>query len=152
MPNVRRIQFHTTIRAPVSVVWEVMLGPDTYPRWTKAFAEGSYFEGDWSQGSRIRFLAPPGDGMVAEIAENRPYEFISIRHLGFVAKGIEDTESDAVRAWAPAYENYTLAPVQEGTKIVVEQDVAEEFQECMRETWPKAFELLRELCEDVDGT
>jgi hypothetical protein len=128
-----------------------MLGTETYPRWTKAFVEGSYFEGDWSQGSRIRFLAPPGDGMVAEIAENRPHEFISIRHLGFIANGREDTDSDAVRAWAPAYEDYTLTPVEEGTKILVDQDMTEDFEESMREMWSKAFELLRELCEEVGG-
>ena len=148
MSTVKRVQFHTTIRAPAAVVWEVMLGPETYPRWTKAFAEGSYFEGDWSQGSRIRFLVPPGDGMVAEIAESRPHEFVSIRHLGFIANGMEDTESASVRAWAPAYENYTLTPVEEGTRIVVDQDVTQEFEACMRETWPKAFELLRKLCEE----
>jgi hypothetical protein len=39
--------------------------------------------------------------MIAEIAEHRPNEFISIRNLGFIAKGVEDTGSDAVRARAP---------------------------------------------------
>ena len=46
--------------------------------------------------------------MVSEIAENKPNEFISIRHLGYIANGIEDTQSEAIRAWAPAYENYTF--------------------------------------------
>jgi len=58
-------------------------------------------------GERIQFLSPSGDGMVAEIAENRTNEFISIRQLGLIKKGVEDTESEAVRAWAPVYENYT---------------------------------------------
>ncbi|MGW8264763.1 MAG: SRPBCC family protein [Longimicrobiales bacterium] len=151
MSDVKRVQFHTTIRAPAALVWEVMLGPETYPRWTRAFVEGSYFEGDWSQGSRIRFLAPGGDGMVAEIAENRPHEFVSIRHLGFIVNGIEDTESDSVLAWAPAYENYTLTSVEEGTKIVIDQDVTEEVEQCMIDTWPKASELLRQLCEEGGG-
>ena len=97
MADVSRIQFETTINAPPEVVWDVMLGGETYPLWTAPFAEGSFFEGSWSQGSRIRFLVPSGDGMVSEIAENRPHEFVSIRHLGFVHEGVEDTESDAVR-------------------------------------------------------
>jgi hypothetical protein len=37
--------------------------------------------------------------MVAEIAENRRNEFISIRHLGFIANGIVDTTSEVVKAW-----------------------------------------------------
>lgn len=148
MSNVKRIQFSTTIKAPVPVVWASMLDAESYRRWTKAFAEGSYYEGSWSQGSRIRFLIPSGDGMVAEIAENRPNEFISIRHIGFIINGIEDTESDSVRAWAPAFENYTFSSVPEGTKLVVDQDVTADFEQFMTDTWPKALGLLKQLCED----
>lgn len=43
-----------TINAPVAVVWEVMFGAESYTRWTAAFAEGSYYDGSWSQGSRIK--------------------------------------------------------------------------------------------------
>jgi hypothetical protein len=146
MSKVKKIQFSATIEAPVEVVWRVMFGAKTYPQWTKVFAEGSYFEGSWSEGSRIRFLVPSGDGMIAEIAENRPHEFMSIRHLGFVAKGVEDTESEAVRAWAPAYENYTFTSIPGGTRVTVEQDVTADFEQFMREAWPKALELLGELC------
>ncbi len=85
--------------------------------------------------------------MVAEIAESRENAFISIRHLGFIAKGVEDTTSEAVRAWAPAYENYTLLSSPEGTKIVVDQDVAAEWAEYMNEAWPKALALLKKLSE-----
>ena len=147
MSKVKRIQFSVTIEAPVEEVWEVMFSAETYTQWTEAFAEGSYFEGSWSEGSRIRFLVPPGDGMVAEIAENRPHELMSIRHLGIVTKGVEDTESEAVRDWAPAYENYTFTSVPGGTKVTVDQDVTEDFEQSMRETWSKAFERLKVLCE-----
>ena len=148
MSKVRRIQFQATIEAPVSVVWETMLGAKSYPRWTAPFSEGSYYEGSWEQGSRIRFLSPSGDGMIAEIAENRPHELISIRHLGYIVKGTEDTDSEAVRAWAPAYENYAFSSVPEGTELVVDQDVTEDFEQLMRRMWPKALELLKQLCEE----
>lgn len=148
MSSVRRIRFQTKIKAPVSVVWEMMLGAESYPQWTAPFSEGSYYDGAWDQGSRIKFLGPSGEGMVAEIAENRPNEFISIRHLGYVANGTEDTDSDSVRAWAPAYENYTFSSVPEGTKLVVDQDVTEDFEQYMQDMWPKALELLKQLCED----
>lgn len=99
MPSVKRIQFSEVIAAPPSRVFALMTGAESYRLWTSAFLEGSYFEGSWSPGARIRFLSPSGDGMVAEIAENRPDEYISTRHLGFIANGVEDTRSDAVRAW-----------------------------------------------------
>ena len=147
MSNLTRMQFRATINAPVDAVWNFMLGAGSYPRWTKAFAEGMYYEGSWSKGSRIRFLDPSGDGMIAEIAEHRPHEFISIRHLGYIIKGVEDTESDAIRAWAPAFENYTFGTVPEGTRITVDQDVTEEFEQYMSDAWPKALGLLKQLCE-----
>ena len=148
MPNVKRLQFQVTINAPSDVVSELMLGPETYPKWTAPFAAGSYYEGSWSQGSRIKFLSPSGSGMVAEIAEHRPNEFVSIRHLGFVENGVEDTESESVRSWAPAYENYTFVTIPEGTQVVVDQDVTSACENYMQATWPKALDALRQLCED----
>ena len=57
--------------------------PESYKQWTSAFGDGLYFEGSWQKGQRIRFLTPQGDEVTSEIAEIRPNEFISIRHLGY---------------------------------------------------------------------
>ena len=149
MSNLKRIQFSIDIAAPASTVYALMLGPDTFRDWTAAFAEGSQYVGSWEKGQRIRFLAPSGDGMVAEIAENRPDEFVSIRHLGTIAKGVDDVDSEAVRAWAPAYENYTFTPTSEGTRLVVDQDVTAEFEGYLAEAWPKALQRLKALCESA---
>lgn len=147
MPTLKRLQFSITIAAPVARVFDLMTEPESYRQWTDAFMEGSYFEGSWQQGQRIRFLSPGGDGMVAEIAEHRPNEFISIRHLGYIVQDVEDTDSEAVRAWAPAYENYTFEATPEGTKLVIDQDVTEEFEGYMAEAWPQALARLKALCE-----
>jgi len=147
MSNVKRIQFTVEIAAPPSVVFERMIDPESYRRWTEAFCEGSHYQGVWREGERIRFLAPSGDGMVAEIAAFRPNEHISIRHLGFVVNGKDDTESEAARSWAPAYENYTFVAVPGGTQVVIDQDVTEEFEAFMQEGWPKALARLKALCE-----
>ena len=113
------------IAAPVDVVFQTFHNPEGYRYWTSAFCEGSYYEGLWEQGGRVRFLSPSGDGMVADIAAFRPNEYISLRHLGWIVNGVEDTESEAVRAWAPAFENYTFQSVPEGTRPIVDQDVLE---------------------------
>jgi len=52
----------------------------------------------------------------------------------------------AVRAWAPAYENYTFTATPQGTKLTVDQDMTEDF-EGMVGTWPKALATLKALCE-----
>ena len=149
MPSTTQIQFIATIKAPASVVWQHVTNPESYKQWASAFAAGSCFKGSWEPGAKIMFLAPNGDGMVSEIAESRVNEFISIRHLGFVAKGIEDTTSEAVRAWAPTYENYTFLSTTEGTTMVVDQQVATEWEEYITQAWPKALEILKELSEST---
>ena len=148
MSSEKRIQFAITINAPAATVWRLMIGPESYKRWACAFAEGTYFEGSWEQGAKIQFLSPPsGDGMVSEIAQSREHEFISIRHLGFISNGVEDTTSEAVLAWAPVHENYTFVGVPEGTKLLIELDVPGEWVEYMNEAWPKALMLLKQLSE-----
>src|SRR5512139_171887 len=98
----KTLHFSTVINAPREQVWDDMLGAETFGAWTAEFAEGSYFEGGWDEGQKIRFLVPDGRGMTSMIVENRPYEFISIKHLGIIKDGTDDTESDAARNWAPA--------------------------------------------------
>ena len=143
----KTLHFTTSIDAPRERVWSVMLGPGTYDQWTAPFCEGSRFEGGWNPGDRIRFLTPTGEGMVAEIAESRPGEFVSIRHLGEIKDGVEDTTSEKVRAWAPAYENYTFTAAGSGTRVQVDVDTLPHYEQFMQDTFPKALARLKELCE-----
>lgn len=144
----KTLEFTVDIDAPRAAVWDAMLGPATYREWTEPFCEGSYFEGSWEKGQKIRFLTPDGDGMTAEIAENRPREFVSIRHLGEIAGGVEDLSSERVRAWAPAYENFQLSDLRSGgTRVHVSIDTLPEYLEFMQQTYPKALQALKMLCE-----
>lgn len=144
----KTLHFSTQIEASAQAVWDTMLDSESYKEWTAPFYEGSYYEGSWEEGQRIRFVGPNGDGMIARIAVNRRHEFLSIEHLGMVKDGVEDTESEEVRKWAPAFENYTLAPVEGGTGVAVDIDVAPEYEQYMSETWPKALARLKTICEE----
>ena len=143
----KTLEFKISIDPPRSVVWDTMLGDETYRQWTLPFCDGTYFEGSWEEGSKILFLAPNGDGMVAEIAESRPPEFVSIRHLGEIQGGKEDTTSDAVRAWAPAHENYSFAETNDGTELTITIETLPDFEPYMHDTYPKPLKLLKQLCE-----
>jgi uncharacterized protein YndB with AHSA1/START domain len=135
------------ISAPRQRVWDVMLGPEGFKRWTSDFAEGSYYEGSWEQGQKIRFLTPEGEGMFSTIEESRPYEFVSIHRLGTVKNGSEDTQSEEARQWGDAGEKYEFRDVADGTEVVVDVDTPEEMEAFMRETWPKALGRLKATCE-----
>lgn len=140
-------QFEILIEAPREHVWRTMLRSPTYERWTATFCEGSRFEGSWDEGQTIRFLGPDGRGMVAEIAKHRPSEFVSLRLLGMIHQGVEDTTSEEVRAWAPCFENYTFSDEAGGTRVRVDVDVFGTHEDWMAQTWPKALQSLRAVCE-----
>lgn len=135
------------IDAPREHVWRTMLYSPGYERWAATFSEGSRYIGSWAAGSTMRFCGPNGDGMVAEIAQHQPAEFVSIRHLGMVTDGVEDTTSQAVRTWAPCFENYSFTDDAGGTRVRVDVDVFGDFGEWMNETWPKALLALKSVCE-----
>ena len=116
-------------------------------QWATSFAEGSYYEGDCSQRSTIRFLTTGSHGMVSVIAKNRPNEYLSIKHIGVVNHGVDDTASDEVEAWAPAYDNYTLKEIDCGAELIVEMNVPPEYENYFAKTWPKALKAVKKLAE-----
>ncbi|MBK6457550.1 MAG: SRPBCC domain-containing protein [Gemmatimonadetes bacterium] len=141
------LHYAVRIAATPDVVWDRMLSLESYQAWTSAFAEGSTYEGSWEAGAQIRFLAPDGSGVIAEIAESRPPEWLSIRHLGMLENGVEDFDSAAVRAWAPAYENYALRRDGHETELSIDVDTTPESVAMMNDSWPKGLAKLKELCE-----
>ncbi len=145
------LRFSVVIDAPREKVWNSMLGERSFMEWTRVFAPGSHYKGDWKKGSKILFLAPGKsgrmEGMVSRIAENKPYKYISIEHLGVVQDGREDTESEAVKGWAGAYENYTFRQKDRKTEVLVEVDTNDELKEMFQGVWPKALQKLKELAE-----
>ncbi len=143
----KALHFGVSIRAPRTKVWSAMLGPETFKEWSAPFMAGSYYEGSWDKGSKIRFLTPEGEGLTSVIAENRPHERISIKHLGIVKNFVDDTEGPEARSFAPAYESYSLSERDGVTEVRVDLDTMPEYQEMMNEAWPKALAELKRICE-----
>lgn len=143
-----KLHFEVLINAPVQKVWDTMLEKETYRQWTAAFDPNSSFEGSWEKGEKMKFVSiESGDGMLAEIAENIPNKFLSIRHLGVIKNGVEDTTSEEVKKWTPAFENYTFIANGDSTKLEIDLDSASEYKEMFEDMWPKALAKLKEICE-----
>ena len=146
------MHFEIDIHAPVQKVWDTMLAEESYKEWTSAFEPTSYYEGSWDKGSKMKFLGSGGSGMVSEIAENIPYAFVSIKHLGEIKNGVEDTTSEQVMKWLPAYENYTFTDKGTETLLAVDMDMqstleSKAMKEMFEGMWPKALLKLKEICE-----
>jgi len=142
-----KLNFSIKIKAPKEKVWSVLLDDENYRIWTSIFAEGSHAVTDWQEGSKALFLDGKGRGMVSTIEKNKPNEFLSIKHLGFVKNGIEDTESDEVKKWAGAMENYTLKEDGGKTDLMIEMDSDDEYKDYFLKIWPQALEKVKELAE-----
>jgi uncharacterized protein YndB with AHSA1/START domain len=154
--RMRKLHYSIIIDAPREKVWNTMLDMDSYRLWTDAFQSGSHYVGDWSKGSKMLFLAPEKtgamSGMVSRVKENRPYEYISLEHIGIVQGGKEDTSSDEAKKWAGALENYTLMGRGDQTEVLVDMDTSEdEYEEMFQTTWPEALQKLKQLAEKKPG-
>ncbi len=146
------MEFNIEINASREKVWDVLFGVETYPIWTTAFSEGSRVETDWQKGSKALFLGSEDSGMVSRIADNVPNEYMSIEHLGMIKNGIEDYDSEEVKRWAGAKENYTLTDLGGKTNlhIFMEMDESEENKQMIdmfADMWPKALDKVKELAE-----
>ncbi len=87
-------------------------------------------------------------GIVSEIVDNIPNQFVSIRHYGLVKGDTEITEGPEVEKWANGFENYTFEENSGSTTVKVDLDITDEFQDYMEQTYPKALDKLKELCEN----
>ena len=143
--------YEVLINAPVSTVFHRMLDKPTYEQWTAAFNPGSTFEGSWNKGDKILFVGTGEDGkkggMVAEIADHIPNEFVSIRHKGLLEDGKEITEGPKVEGWAGAHENYRFVANGNQTTVKVDVDVNPQWMDYFDKTWPVALAKLKAVCE-----
>lgn len=147
----KKLRYSVTVNAPVQDVWTTMLDQASYREWTKAFGESS-FEGDWNQGSDIRFVGPDGDGsmggLIATVEENRPHELISLRYIGLIVNGEVDATSEAAKAFVGAHERYAFSGSGESTTVDVELDSDEQFLSMFDDAWPPALAKLKEIVEN----
>jgi hypothetical protein len=150
----KKLQFEVSINAPVAKVYDVMLGinnKSTYEQWTALFNPTSTYDGNWSKGSKILFTGTDEKGekggMIAEIAENIPNRFVSIRHYGLLQANVEITEGPEVEKWAGGFENYTFEENNGITTVTVDVDTTEDFLDFTNQTFPKALDKLKEICE-----
>jgi len=149
-----KLQFKVNINAPVTRVYDVMLGlgsKSTYEQWVALFNPTSTYEGNWDKGSKILFVGVDENGekggMVSRITENVPHRFVSIQHYGLLTAGEEITEGPDVEKWANGFENYTFEENNGATTVTVDLDTTEDFVDYMNETYPTALSKLKEICE-----
>ena len=150
----QKLQFKTEIKASAHNVYVTMLGlkdKSTYEYWTATFNPTSTYEGNWNKGSKILFVGVDENGkkggMVSEIVEHKPANFISIRHFGILDGETEITSGEQVEKWAGGHENYSFQENNGITTVTVEIDVIDEYKDYFFDTYKKALDKLKEIAE-----
>ena len=150
----KKLQFKVNITASLNKIYDYMLGinsKSTYEQWTSLFNPTSTYEGSWNKGNKILFIGvdEKGEkgGLVSKIVENMPNQFVSIQHYGLVKAEKEITEGPEVEKWANGFENYTFEENYGTTTVTVDLDTTEDFVDYMNQTYPKALDKLKEICE-----
>ncbi|SDS18642.1 SRPBCC domain-containing protein [Gramella sp. MAR_2010_147] len=142
----KKVHYQIEINCPKEEVFQIMLDKEHYREWTAIFNPTSHYEGSWEEGSKILFLGETEKGekagMHSLIEKLEPNKFISIKHLGMLEKGKETSFGDDL------YENYYLEDKGGSTLLKVEMDTEDDWMEDLENTWPKALQKLKEVCED----
>ncbi len=145
------LHFEISINAKVEKVYNTLIDKRHYTEWTSEFNPTSHYIGSWEKGSKILFVGTNQDGimegMASRIKENIPNKFVSIEHLGIIKNGEEITSGEEVESWAGALENYSFTQKNDTTLFAVDADSNQEFKAYFYETWPKALNKLKAICE-----
>lgn len=145
------LHFDILINALPEKVYRTMIHEKHYNKWTSEFNPTSHFKGSWEKGSKILFIGDSADGtiggMVSRIKENIPYRFISIEHIGIIENGKEVLCGPDVDLWAGALENYTFTDRDGKTLLAIDVDTVDQYKQYFIDTWPKALQKLKSMCE-----
>lgn len=151
----KKLKFKKDIKSTAKNVFETMLGLkniNTYEQWTSEFNPTSTYEGKWEKGTKMYFVGTDNNGkrggMVSEIADIVPSQFVSIRHYGILDGEHEITQGPDVEKWAGSMENYSFIEHKGVTTVTVEMDITEDFIDYFKTTWPKALDKLKKLAEN----
>ncbi|MEW6506584.1 MAG: SRPBCC domain-containing protein [Bacteroidota bacterium] len=150
--KLERLQFEIVIDAKVEKVYSIMLDEKQYMEWTSVFNSSSHYKGSFKKGSEILFLGESKEGktegMIGLIKENIPNEYVSIESIGIVMNGKQIKSGPELEGWIGAFENYSYQEHNGKTILKVELDTNKQFKEYFLETYPKALEKLKSICEN----
>ncbi|WP_249621229.1 SRPBCC domain-containing protein [Desulfuromonas sp. CSMB_57] len=145
----KTLTYSIRINAPRKKVWQHMLDPLDYRRWTQPFSPNSEFIGEWEQGATIKFIDPSMGGTKATLDEVAPHERLKARHIAIINKdGTEDVSSGLARTWIGSTEMYIFNDTDGSTELHIEICTHKDYEEMFNAGWPQALEILKTICEE----
>ena len=144
----KKLEYSIAIDAPARKVWDCMLQLENYKIWVAASWPGSSYEGEWKEGSEIRFVGSDGSGTLAHMEEVKEYNTIRAVHTAVLLKGgVKDTSSPLAANWVNTKESYFFTESDGRTTLNVEIETKPEYEKMFDDGWPAALAKLKEICE-----
>jgi len=145
-----QLHYNIAIAKPKEYVWNTMLQRETYEQWVGKSWPNSTYEGEWKQGSEIRFVAKDGSGgTLAVIKELRPYEYVLAEHIAALQKGgIIDKDSEMAKGWIGSLEAYTFTQTGNDTLVEVLIETNPAWRNEFDRGWNIALPELKRICEE----
>lgn len=138
----KQLEYSTEIKANPEKVWETLWDLENYKKWASSLNEGSYYEGDFSEGSIIKLFDPQRNGMYNLIEKNIPNQEMKMKHVGWIYDGELQPQG-----WEDSRESYILEPTENGTKLTSKVDAMDEFVDFYETKFPKMMERIKNLAE-----
>lgn len=143
----KKLTYKINIHASRQKVWDMMLQKDTYKEWSGAAWPGSDYDGEWKEGTDIRFIGPDGSGTLASLLEIKKYQYLFAKHIALLLPGgIEDRESKAAKGWIGMTESYTFTEKDGSTELLITMEAYPEWEEMLND-WNTGLQKLKEICE-----
>lgn len=135
------LKFETEINATPEKVWNTLWEDKTYREWASTL-NGSYYEGNFQQDSKIFFFGEGRKGMYNFVEKNIPNKEMKFRHLGWIIDGEESPQN-----WENSDETYILEETPNGTLLKVEVNALDEFAEFFRNNYPNMLKKVKQIAE-----
>lgn len=145
--GIKKLVFEQKINASAEKIWGLMWDKESYKVWVEPFCAGTYFTGEITQGSRIQFLTPSGEGMFADVFYLVPNKIVIFRHIGNVSDFEEQPIDEETEKWTGCFELYKLHEENGSTTLTAEVDCVPEYLKYMNEKFPPALQKLKEIAE-----
>ena len=141
-------QFSVTIDEPLAKVWDTMLSPDTFVDWVSVSWPGLRFEGEWNDGTQVKFLTSKGGGWLVTVTSAELYGHVALEYVAIIGEdGNVDRASDAARSWIGATERFSINEKDGLTEVIVGVATSPELAFIFNEGFPLALQGLKRLCE-----
>ncbi|WP_312767803.1 SRPBCC domain-containing protein [Epilithonimonas sp.] len=144
-----KLKYQIEINATAEKVWDILWNEKTYSQWTYYFSPDSNMVTDWQVGGKTYFTdSSKKNGMVSTIERIEEPKYLIFKHLGELHNGVEDVDSEKVKAWNGSLEAYFLDENNGKTILKVEVDSNDEFKEMFDNGFKKGLEVIKNISEN----